>query len=116
MADLWMRIMTSCTPTAGSGASVVSQMPSVGWDLVRAFMGDSKLADYPGNNHYREDTRRLKKTPQENLLRVPSRNLGVSSRWLDQLITPSSRPTLAKAAMAKSTSSRVWAALIWVRM
>ena len=65
-----MRIITSWTPTAGSGASSTIQMPGSGRDLTSALIG----------------------------------------------ITPSARPTFANAAIARSRSSRSWAALICVRM
>ena len=46
----------------------------------------------------------------------PATSPAPSCGLLGQRITPSARPTRANAAMARSRSSRVWAALIWVRM
>ena len=47
-------------------------------------------------------------------IQIPRLGLGLDQR--PHRITPRARPTLAKAAMARSSCSRVCAADIWVRM
>src|SRR5512137_2333550 len=46
MALFRMRMRTSWTPTAGSGASRTSQMPSCGFDFTSAFMRAPRSADH----------------------------------------------------------------------